>query len=152
MRPGLFTELFFLDEATAMAAGHRPCFECRRPDAERYASLWNQAHHQPGRASAPAMDLRLHAERIDAQHAKITYRDRLENLPDGTIVRHMSQPHLVQSSSLLPWSFTGYGPPVKIAPPTEVTILTPTTTVAILKLGYRPDQHHTSQSPMIKTP
>src|SRR5690606_9191936 len=64
MTPGQYTELFFLDEATALAAGHRPCFECRRADAVRFARTWAQIEGQTGRASAPHMDAALHAERL----------------------------------------------------------------------------------------
>src|SRR5436190_8603406 len=82
-----YTELFFLDEMTALAAGHRPCFECRRKDAEHFAALWGQMRGWPAPARAPEMDLALHAERVGAQGQKITYRAQLSVLPDGTFVR-----------------------------------------------------------------
>ncbi len=87
MRPGLFTELFFLDEATALAAGHRPCFECRRDAAERFARLWPGEKRADGRAAAPAMDRVLHAERLDAAGGKRIWRARLGDLPSGVFVR-----------------------------------------------------------------
>src|SRR5205809_692519 len=82
-----YTELFFLDEPTALAAGHRPCFECRRRDAEHFAALWGQTRGWPAPARAPEMDLALHPERVGAEGQKITYRAQLSALPDGTFVR-----------------------------------------------------------------
>src|SRR5215510_5847359 len=74
MQPNRYTELFFLDEATALAAGHRPCFECRRADAERFADLWAKIQNGDERARAPAMDEVLHAERVDRDRKKVTFR------------------------------------------------------------------------------
>ena len=87
MQPNRYTELFFLDEATALAAGHRPCFECRRRDAEHFAALWGEMRGWPAPARAPEMDLALQAERVGAQGRKITYRAQLAALPDGAFVR-----------------------------------------------------------------
>ena len=87
MQPNRYTELFFLDETTALAAGHRPCFECRRRDAEHFAALWGQMRGWPAPARAPEMDLALHAERVGAQGRKITYRAQLAALPEGAFVR-----------------------------------------------------------------
>ena len=141
MRPGLFTELFFLDEATAFAAGHRPCFECRRADAVRYAEIWAQTSGQVGRAAAPAMDERLHLERIDTRGAKLSFAAQLADLPDGAMVRHPSGAALLWGRRLYPWSFAGYGTPAVLAARTTAEVLTPRATVAILAAGYRPQVH-----------
>lgn len=141
MQPGLYTELFFLDEATAWAAGHRPCFECRREDAVRYAVVWNLVLGRAGRARAPEMDACLHSERIDAQGRKVTFRARLGALPDGAMVRHGGAPALLHAGRLLPWSFEGYGAGTAVDGDAEVDVLTPPSTVEIIRAGYAPMVH-----------
>ena len=146
MQPGLFTELFFVDEATALAAGHRPCFECRRADAVRFAEVWAKVAGLEGRAAAPDMDERLQGERIDRRGAKVTFAARLGALPDGVFVRHETRAALVWGGRLLPWSFAGYRAPVPIAARAVADVLTPNVTVDILAAGYRPLVHETAQS------
>jgi hypothetical protein len=143
LQPGLYTELFFLDEATAMAAGHRPCFECRRADAERFAIFWNEVRGKSGRAAAPAMDDVLQAERIDADYAKLISRATLGGLPDGTFVRTSNGPALFWGGQLWPWSFAGYRAPQHAAADKLVDVLTPPSIVAILAAGFRPKVHET---------
>ena len=133
MQPGRYTELFFLDEATALAAGHRPCAECRRGDYERFSTLWRDLH---GESGAAAIDARLHAERVDP-----VTRDRrlhgaaLGDLPDGTFVLRDGRPRLVLGDALLPWSPGGYG--VREARPTgRATVITPPSLVEILHAGW----------------
>src|SRR5438477_10668105 len=91
MQPGRFTELFFLDEATALAAGHRPCALCRRADYDRFLELL-------GETGADAVDLRLHGERLRHHDASF------DELPDGAIVLHEGEPHLVLGRELLHWT------------------------------------------------
>lgn len=144
MSPGLYTELFFLDEATALAAGHRPCFECRREDAEQFGSLWSQATGSGRRPTAPEMDEILHAERLDREGRKATHSERAAALPDGAIVR-VAESGGTQSFVLLShnaaweWSLDGY----RLARPLvgPVDVLTPPTIVHILRAGYRPQLH-----------
>ena len=143
-QPGLYTELFFLDEATAWAAGHRPCFECRRADAVWFAELWNERDGGAGRASAPNMDLRLHAERIDRRGQKVTFEARFDALPDNVIVRHNGVVGLVSGGCLLPWSFAGYGASMKLDGQARVDVLTPQRMVEIIRLGYAPSVHSTA--------
>jgi hypothetical protein len=126
LQPGLFTELFFLDEATAMAAGHRPCFECRRADAERFAVLWNEVRGKPGRAAAPDIS-----------------RATLGGLADGTFVRTTGGASLVWGGQLWPWSFAGYGAAQHAPADKLVDVLTPPSIVAILAAGFRPKVHET---------
>jgi hypothetical protein len=140
-QPGLYTELFFLDEATAMAAGHRPCFECRREEAERFAVLWNQVRGKTERAAAPDMDSVLQAERIDAGYAKVVSRGTLGSLADGAFVRRTEGPALLWGGQLWPWSFEGYGAPIHAPRDKLVDVLTPPSIVAILAAGFRPRVH-----------
>jgi len=108
MQPNRYTELFFLDEATSLSAGHRPCFECRRRDAEHFAALWAETRGWPAPARAPEMDLALQPERAGTQGQKVTYRAQLSVLPDGAFVRLLdggaAQPYLFDRSNLFPWS------------------------------------------------
>jgi hypothetical protein len=143
MQPGLYTELFFLDEATALAAGHRPCFECRRADAEQFAHLWNAARSLPGRATAPEMDAVLHRQRIDDSYAKVISCGTLAGLPNGAFVRTQNGPALVWGGCLWPWSFDGYGSPVPAQGGIMAEVLTPPAIIAILALGFRPRLHPT---------
>jgi hypothetical protein len=145
MQPNRYTELFFLDEATALAAGHRPCFECRRRDAEHFAALWGETRGWPAPARAPEMDLALQAERVGAQSQKITYRAQLAALPDGTFVRlldgNTAQPYLFDRNNLFSWRPAGYGAPMPALRRREVEVLTPRSIVAVLSAGYRPMLH-----------
>jgi hypothetical protein len=148
MQPNRYTELFFLDEATAMAAGHRPCFECRRHDAERFAALWAEVRGWPAPARAAEMDTVLHKERLGCDGSKRTYRARLEALPGGTCVRTFDeaepQLYLLAAERLLAWSPQGYGPARAISKRREVEVLTPRSIVATLSAGYRPGLHPTA--------
>jgi hypothetical protein len=127
-----YTELFFLDEPTALAAGHRPCFECRRPAAKAFIAAFPGA---PSRVDA--MDEALHRERVENQR-KRTWRARLGDLPDGTMIVRDGRAYAMRSTMLLPWSFAGYGAPAPLEPDAVADVLTPPSTVAALKGGYRP--------------
>ncbi len=141
MQPGRYTELFFLDEATAWAAGHRPCFECRRADALRFAETFNAVEGRSGRAAAPDMDLRLHAERIDRAGRKVVTSGRFGDLPDGAMVRYRGQPGLVHRTRCLPWTFAGYGDGIAVPGDAMVEVLTPPVMIAIMSAGYQPMVH-----------
>ncbi len=138
MGPG-YTELFFLDEATALGAGHRPCFECRRAAAVRFAELWNVACGRPGRAMAGDMDSLLHAQRLTNGGAKGRYRAQSSSLPDGTMVANADMMGLWHQDQFWPWTPRGYLAPE--AAETWVDVLTPAATVAVLAAGYRPMLH-----------
>ncbi len=141
MHPNSYTELFFLDEATALAAGHRPCFECRRADAMHYAHAWAEAHGLAERPMADEMDAVLHSERLNPDKSQKTYEADLDDLPDGVVVRFDDRPHLVLGDRLLPWSFGGYGRGVKRPAGQSVTVLTPAPTVAALSAGFAAALH-----------
>jgi hypothetical protein len=139
MQPGRFTELFFLDEATAFAAGHRPCFECRRADAIRFAELWSKVHGGHKRAAAPAMDDVLHQQRCSAP-GRILEQLAPKELPDGAFVQRHGGPALMSGGRLWPWSFEGYGAAQK-PPDYGLPVITPAATIAVMAAGYRPGVH-----------
>lgn len=145
MQPGRYTELFFLDEATAMAAGHRPCFECRRVEAVRFSELWNVVAGRNDRAAAPVMDQRLQVERINSQGQKITFEHLFADLPNGAFVRYKGSAGLVCDGLLLPWSFAGYAAAREVADRAIVDVLTPRSIIGVLRAGYRPALHPSAQ-------
>lgn len=132
-----YTELFFLDEVTAFAVGHRPCFECRRKDAERFALLFSD---QKRRASAMAMDKILHAERLDGK-AKRSHRAKLDTLPDGAMISLDGQAFAVRGNRLLLWTPGRY--PQSRSRPRGVApqVLTPPSILIVLRRGYGPLWH-----------
>jgi hypothetical protein len=132
-----YTELFFLDEVTGFAAGHRPCFECRRKEAERFASLFSG---KARRTSAPAMDERLHAERLSGKE-KRTHRRALDDLPDGAMIVRAGEAHAVRGQRLLPWTPAGYGAGRARPPGLDIEVLTPPSILTVLVRGYRPRWH-----------
>jgi hypothetical protein len=134
-QPRRWTELFFLDEATALAAGHRPCAECRREDYKRWQAAWPH-----GDTGADAMDLVLHASRLDGK-AKRTYEAALGELPDGVIVDRGGAPFLLFDGALRPWSAARYGAPQRAPAGERVTVLTPRATVAVIARGYAVSLH-----------
>jgi hypothetical protein len=98
-----YTELFFLDEVTALAAGHRPCFECRRKDAKAFAESWRQAFGLRAPPRAPEMDERLHAQRLNG-HKKRVHRRNMDELPDGAFVALEEAAWAVRGNLLLRWT------------------------------------------------
>jgi hypothetical protein len=132
-RPGRFTELFFLDEATALAAGHRPCAECRRADYDRFSAIWRELHDEGG---ADAIDARLHEERIDAAtRGRRLHAVAFDRLPDGVFVLHEGTPKLVVGEGLRRWSLAGYGRP-EPRPTGTATLITPPSLVEVLRAGW----------------
>ena len=132
-----YTELFFLDEVTALAAGHRPCFECRRQDAEGFAALFVQG---TPRVRAAAMDKVLHAERLDGK-AKRLHRRKIDTLPDGAVIAIGGDAFAVRGERLLPWTPSGYGRARARPRGTRVDVLTPPAILAVLARGYAPVWH-----------
>lgn len=142
MRPGYYTELFFLDEATALAAGHRPCAECQRDAWRRFASCWATASGQEaGPVRAANLDRALHAARVDRRRGKVTFQASLADLPDGAMFTSDAVTYLKWRGRAKPWSLDGYGPEHALPPDREVTVLTPRMTVDVLRAGYRPCLH-----------
>lgn len=135
MQPGRYTELFFLDEATAFAAGHRPCALCRRADYVRFLDIWAERH--PGQAGADVVDAQLHAERVDPRtKSHRRHRAALDDLPDGAFVIADAAPHLVLGDELLRWTPAGYTDRRRRPPKTDVELVTPPSLVAVLRAGW----------------
>ncbi len=127
-----YTELFFLDEPTALAAGHRPCFECRRNDAKAFLAAFPGAPR-----NADPMDEVLHGERLIGRGKRL-WRSRLGDLPDGAMIAIDRRAHALRDGNLLAWSFAGYEGPVAGDASLEVAVLTPPSMVAAILAGYRP--------------
>jgi hypothetical protein len=145
MPPGRWTALFFLDEATALAAGHRPCAYCRRGDYRSFTEAWQAAHGLADRPRAHQLDARLHAQRVHSRtRRQRTSRALAGQLPDGVLVRYDDTVGLVLAGQFLPWSPTGYRPPAPLPASAEVELLTPPATTATLTAGYRPLLHPTA--------
>ena len=147
MSPGHYTELFFLDEATALAAGHRPCFECRRARFLAFRDAW--AAGNPGLVgeappTAGEMDTRLHAERVGPDGTKVRFDAELDDLPDGVFVTRPGDDrtaHLLWKGVLLAWSAGGYTTRQPRPAGVRVSVLTPASTVAAIRAGYTPEVH-----------
>ena len=138
MRRQSWTELFFLDEATSFAAGHRPCFYCRRDDADRFRAAWEQGNGASD-LSAKAMDAVLHSERLDRRKKRLhPLPVPVNELPDGTMVQVNGESYLVSKGKVLRWSFAGYERAEGAAP---AMLLTPPSTVREFQAGYRPALH-----------
>jgi len=134
-----YTELFFADEVTALAAGHRPCFECRRRDALAFQAAVARGLGLARPLSAPEMDARLHPERLDIM-ARSGAVVPAAGLPDGAMFAMDDAAFAVRGGRALPWSAGGYARPAPL-PPGPVRVLTPPTTLAALRAGYAPLWH-----------
>jgi hypothetical protein len=152
MTPGRYTELFFLDEATALAAGHRPCGECRHADYRRYKAAWLAGNADRGldpAAPIAALDRELHRDRLGPDGRQRTFRATLGALPDGVMVTlpDAAGPLLVWQGALRPWSWGGYGPPRPCPGEAIAAVLTPRSSVAAIAAGYRPGVHLEAAAP-----
>ena len=134
-----WTELFFLDEATAFAAGHRPCFFCRRDDANRFRAAWEQGNGARS-VLAPDMDAVLHRERLDRGNKRLHPLSMpTKKLPDGAMVQAGDGYFLIAQGRALQWSMEGYGRAgQEIA---SAMLLTPPSTLRAMRAGYRPVLH-----------
>jgi hypothetical protein len=140
--PG-WTNLFFLDEVTALAAGHRPCFACRRRAAESFAGHFADAFCVSW-PKANEIDTRLHDERqASGGRTKPLKSSELPGLPDGTVIASGAAAWALRQNHALRWSFAGYEPPVPLSSLADIplTLVTPPTIVAILRSGFRPVWH-----------
>jgi len=146
LQPRRWTELFFLDEATALAAGHRPCAECRNADFRRWQRCWAAAHPEAA-MSAGAIDRLLHQDRVE-HRAKRTFRAPRGELPTGTMVELDGAPWLVTGAALRHWTPGGYTDSRAVAPHDALTVLTPASAVATISAGYDPELHPTAVTPV----
>lgn len=131
-----YTELFFLDEVTALAAGHRPCFECRRARAEAFRDAIAVGQT---RLSVDQLDSELHRERL-SPHRHMLHEAEAAMLPDGAMVLHEDAPHAVLRGRLLPWHVGGWGAPAG-PPHGTLPLITPPLVVRALSNGYSPEWH-----------
>ena len=141
-----YTELFFLDEPTALAAGHRPCFECRRAAALAFAEKWRDAKALPTRPRADEMDEWLHGERL-AGRAKRVHRRNIEELPDGAFVALEQGAFAVRGDALLRWTPDAYHQARPRPRGAIVDVLTAPAILAVLSAGYCPQWHPSADNP-----
>ncbi len=145
--PNNYSELFFLDEVTSLAAGHRPCGFCQRERYRLFKEVWiksNPPSVEAGAQSIGEIDKALHAERAVTGGGKTTYHAILADLPLGAIFESEGSAFLNWHTGPLPWSFKGYGSPVKIPSSTSVQVLTPPSVVRMFQNGFTPSAHGTA--------
>lgn len=143
LRPGRYTELFFLDEAVALAAGHRPCAECRYSAYQEFRRLWATERGLDRPPSAGGIDDVLHGERAVDDGRRRTRPEPARTLPDGAYLALPDGPHVVVAGCIRAWSHDGYGPR-RALPAGTVPVLTPPSTLAVLRSGYRARLHPTA--------
>ena len=146
MTPGHYTELFFLDEATALAAGHRPCGECRRSDYKRFKKAWLDGNPDAGLGANPVIkliDQHLHADRLTDAGEKRVYRAACGVLPDGAFVRPLDadDAFLIWQGQLLHWTPGGYDSARPVEPDEVADVLTPCSAIRAVGAGYEPGVH-----------
>ena len=138
-----WTELFFLDEAVAFAAGHRPCFYCRRDDAEAFKRAFIASSASPRPLKATEMDAILHRERLSGRQKRLhPLPGPWRTLPNGAMISGGGISYLVKDGEAFPWSGAGYGPPE--TPNGEVRLITPPSIVRAFAAGYKPVLHPSS--------
>lgn len=141
MQPNRWTELFFLDEATAFSAGHRPCFQCRYQDHQRFKAFWLKGNPQYDfdmKTPVSKIDEILQTERIAADKSKVTYEENIMALPNGTFVVYNDQPYLLKDDRLYQWSLSGYEKGIALPNVDKLQVLTPRSFVNMFKAGYTP--------------
>lgn len=141
--PGRYTPLFFWDEAVALAAGHRPCAQCRRASFQDFKHAYGRAKHLPAGHFTPVRDIdaELHRDRLDERKNQRRFTARLADLPSGTFVAigaGAGIPHLLWDSAAYPWSHAGYCEPVSLERARQVDVLTPRLLVDVIRAGYVP--------------
>ncbi len=146
MTENRWTELFFLDEATAFAAGHRPCAFCRNAEYKTFKKLWldiNAKNYELPDDSIKTIDKILHAERINIKGEKILFTATLKELPNGVFVQLIGTPeiYLYFNKQLLKWTPFGYTEILLLPPKTEIKVLTPKSITRVFAGGYVPEIH-----------
>lgn len=145
MSPNRYTELFFLDEAAAFAAGHRPCAECRRERYNAFREAWRCQNKQSRPRFADEIDLELHSARIDKERNKVTHQAALRLLPDGCFAQIEGSACLVLGDALLLWKPEGYARRDARPKDAIVTVLTPEPIVGCFRHGYSPEINETAR-------
>ena len=142
MQPRAYTELFFLDEPTALAAGHRPCGLCRHQDYTRFKHLFCQAN---GTATLAELDRLMQAHRVTRTRRQVRYQAQINDLPDGTFILWQDRPYLIWKRRFILFE-TGVYTEILNLPDGPATVLTPAATVATLRRGYRPALHPSARA------
>ena len=165
--PGRLTELYFLDEATGLAAGHRPCGECRYRDYQAFKRAWAAAFPGAVPDAVPGavpgalpgalpgvkeIDARLHTDRLTGPGVRRTHQAPLARLPSGVMVDLGGTPWLVNGGRLLAWTPGGYLERPAEVPAGPVTVITPRATVAVLAAGYQPVVHPSADRQAAQAP
>lgn len=144
---GRYSELFFLDEATAFSAGHRPCAECQRERSNQFKISWINANASGQKLKLSDIDQQLHLERINSAHEKVTFQTTLAELPIGICFEWNDQAVMIVADQLYQtWSFIGYQTTIELDPTTMVKVLTPISIVNAFRHGFTPNFHPTAQS------
>ena len=141
MAPNRYTELFFLDEATSFAAGHRPCFECRRADYQKFKSLWLKGNPEYGfdeKTPVKKIDDIIHLERIDRNKTDLVFEQKNDSIPNGSFVLYEKNPYLVFDKQIYLWTPFGYNNPISIPAISKLTMLTPKSLISTFRAGYEP--------------
>lgn len=144
MSPGCYTELFFLDEATALSAGHRPCSSCLPKKVKDFRSKWltaNSSYYELPNTDLKSLDNIIHSERIDKNDCKLIYLAKASELPDGVFIEFDSKSYLKFKNRLLEWSHDGYISGQDIPQDLYVKVLTPKSLVRCIENGFTPDVH-----------
>ncbi|MRS01916.1 hypothetical protein EG832_01590 [bacterium] len=144
MTPGLYTELFFLDEVTAFAAGHRPCNDCQKERLKVFKNIWldaNTSEYSLASKNMKDIDAILQEERIDSAGCKVKFLAEVESLPDGTVVEIEEKYLLKWKNLLLEWSFDGYVSASQVQKGQQVQVLTPRSIVRCFSKGFIPKVH-----------
>ncbi|HYX20799.1 MAG TPA: hypothetical protein VFA98_08145 [Thermoanaerobaculia bacterium] len=140
--PRRYSELFFLDEATALSAGHRPCAECRHGRYEEFRAAWAAGQGRKGeRPGADEMDRTLHGERNESAPGAPRLVARISSLPRGVMIELEGRPWLVLDGGLRPWRFEGYGPARRVSTNARARVLTPGSIVGAIRAGFLPAIH-----------
>ena len=151
LQPGRWTELFFLDEATGLAAGHRPCAECQRARFRLFRDQWARANPEATGSASPRVDQIdevLHTERLEGKHEKRTYLAPMAELPVGVMILLEEQPWLVLADTIVPWSPGGYGSRRPKPIGATVRVLTPASIVRAIAGGYPVEWHPSADEAM----
>ncbi|GAB0109486.1 hypothetical protein [Pseudoalteromonas distincta] len=142
--PNKYSELFFIDEVTALSAGHRPCGGCRKVRYNEFKLAWCNANldNAVNNISITTIDKKLHAERAIRGGEKVTYNEVFEKLPAGTFISINTVPHLIWDNKIYPWTHYGYNKPISAIPLNKIVeVLTPVSIVIMFKKGFIPQVH-----------
>jgi len=140
MMPRRYTELFFLDEVTALSAGHRPCFECQHKPANEFLETYARSKGEPRRPYADVFDRIAHPARLNGRKKRTSMHD-VATLPDGVMITQGGAAFGIRGNDLLAWSFSGYTKTQARPLTGAVEVLTPEPFIEILRAGYKPAFH-----------